>query len=341
MKTCRFWILTVGLACLPLAGLFFSAQGLAETTAPDTINNPNPGIELWQAVRGTLDSPASTQVQGHDASVLVNPWGELWTSFRINDLVPKSREWLLFVPLLLGLFYIIPGPARLKNGESGQQIARHNVAARFVHWFLAVIFIVLAISGLILLFGRVGLIPVIGKSAFSVVASICKDVHNFVGVLFPFAIILIFFNLVRRNLYEKGDIKWIAKGGGFFGGGHVSAGKFNAGEKALFWLTIFLGIGISVTGYVLDFPAIASWVLATSAEFTQYRHVMEFAHVTHVVIAVLFIVLIFGHIFLATLFVPGTLSGMTSGKVDANWAKEHHDRWYKETQNTADQKSDL
>ena len=341
VKTFRFWIFLVGLACLPLAGLFFGTQTLAETTAPAAINNPNPGIELWQAVRGTLDSPASTQVQGHDASVLVNPEGELWTSFRINDLIPKSREWLLLVLLLLGLFYIIPGPARLKSGESGEQVARHNVAARFIHWFLAVIFIVLAISGLILLFGRVGLIPLIGKSAFAVVASICKDIHNFVGPLFPFAIILIFFNLVRRNIYERGDMKWIAKGGGFFGGGHVSAGKFNAGEKALFWLTIFLGIGISVTGYVLDFPVIASWVLATSTEFTQYRHVMELAHVIHVVIAVLFIVLIFGHIFLATLFVPGTLSGMTSGKVDANWAKEHHDLWYKETQKTTGEKSDL
>ena len=340
VKTFRFWFFLVGLAYLPLAGLFFGAQALAETTAPDTINNPNPGIELWQAVRGTLDSPASTQVQGHDATVLVNPEGEWWAAIRVDELVPKTREWLLFVLLLLGLFYIIPGPSRLKGGESGQQVARHNVAARFIHWFLAGIFIVLAISGLVLLFGRVALIPLIGKPAFGVVASICKDIHNFIGPLFPFALILIFFNLVRRNIYERGDLKWIVKGGGFFGGGHVSAGKFNAGEKALFWLTIFLGIGISVTGYVLDFPVIASWVLAVSTEFTQYRHVMEYAHVAHSVIAVLFIALIFGHIFLATLFVPGTLSGMTSGKVDANWAKEHHDRWYEETQKATDKKPD-
>jgi len=116
VKTFRFWIFLVGLIHLPLVGLFFSAQAFAETTAPTAINNPNPGIELWQAVRGTLDSPASTQVQGHDASVLVNAQGELWASFRINDLVPKSREWLLLVLLLLGLFYIVPGPARLKSG---------------------------------------------------------------------------------------------------------------------------------------------------------------------------------------------------------------------------------
>ena len=120
-----------------------------------------------------------------------------------------------------------------------------------------------------------------------------------------------------------------------FGSGHASAGKFNPGEKVLFWLTIFLGIVVSVTGYVLDFPAIASWIVATFPEFTQYRHVMELSHVIHTIIAVLFIALVFGHIFLAVFFVPGTLQGMVSGNVDENWAKEHHDRWYAEVKGAA------
>jgi formate dehydrogenase subunit gamma len=341
VKIFRFWIFMVGLACLPLAGLFFGTQTLAGTTAPEAINNPNPGIELWQAVRGKLDSPTATQVRGHDSSVLVNQQGERWMAIRNNRLIPQGGQALLVVLLIILGVYAVRGPVKLTSGESGQEVDRHSVNSRIIHWLFAGLFIILGITGLFLLLGRPLLIPVIGKTAFGVVASASKEVHNLLGLLFPVALILMFVNFVRKNFYEKGDLTWVAKGGGMLGTGHVSAGKFNAGEKVLFWLTIFLGIGISVTGYVLDFPAIASWVLATSTEFTQYRHVMEYAHVIHGVIAVLFIALIFGHIFLATLFVPGTLSGMTSGKVDANWAKEHHDRWYKETQSTADEKSDL
>ena len=333
MKTCRFWILLVGLACLPLAGLFFGTQALAETTAPAAINNPNPGIELWQAVRGKLDSPTATQVRGHDSSVLVNPQGELWKSIRNSRLIPQGGQALLVVLLIILGVYAVRGPVKLASGESGRQVDRHSVNSRIIHWLVAGLFVILGITGLFLLLGRPLLIPVIGKTAFSVIAAASKEVHNILGPLFPFALIFMFVNLVRRNLYEKGDLAWVAKGGGMLGGGHVSAGKFNAGEKILFWATIFLGIGISVTGYVLDFPNIASWVLATSTEFTQYRHVMGYAHVIHSVIAVLFIALAFGHIFLATLFVPGTLSSMTSGKVDSNWAKEHHDRWYEEIRN--------
>ena len=340
MTNSRSWILVLWFLALVAAGLAPSSLTLAESgEAPAVINNPNPGADLWRAVRGHLESPAVTQVTGFDTAVLVNEQGSRWTSIRVNELVPKSREWLIFVILLLGLLYMVAGPAKLQQGESGVEVQRHNVTARFIHWFMAVIFIVLGITGLILLFGRVALIPLIGKEAFGVVASLCKETHNFVGPLFPVAIVLVFFNLIRGNLYERGDIKWILKGGGFFGKDHVSAGKFNPGEKILFWLTIFLGIGISVTGYVLDFPAIAVWVVSVSPDFSQYRHLMEFSHVVHTIIAVVFIALIFGHIFLATMLVPGTLSGMTTGKVDANWAKEHHDRWYDEIEVGSDKES--
>ena len=104
-------------------------------------------------------------------------------------------------------------------------------------------------------------------------------------------------------------------------------------------MTIFLGIGVSVTGYILDFPTIAAWIVSASPDFSQYRHVMELSHVLHTIIAIVFIAFILGHIFLATMLVPGTLQGMTSGKVDANWAKEHHDRWYAEIREGENQKS--
>ena len=84
-----------------------------------------------------------------------------------------------------------------------------------------------------------------------------------------------------------------------------------------------------MTGYILDFPVLADLARGYLPELGQYRHVMELSHVLHTVIAIVFILLILGHIFLATLFVPGTLGGMTHGKVDENWASTHHDRWYR------------
>ncbi len=336
MRNCRFWIFLLGLLCLPLANLFPGAAALAENSVPE-INNPNPGADLWRAVRGHLDTPATTQVTGHDSAVLVNPQGERWMSTRNDQLIPQGGDLLLVVLLIIVGVYAIRGPVKLRSGESGVQVQRHSVNARFVHWLLAALFIVLGITGLLLLFGRPLLIPLIGKSAFGVAASASKEVHNLLGLLFPVALVLMFFNLVRRNLYEKGDLTWFAKGGGMLGKGHASAGKFNGGEKVLFWLTVFLGIGISVTGYILDFPAIASWIVTVCPDFSQYRHVMEYTHIVHGVIAVVFIALVVGHIFLAVFFVRGTLSGMTRGQVDANWAKEHHDRWYTEVQGDSEE----
>jgi formate dehydrogenase subunit gamma len=258
-------------------------------------------------------------------------------SFRVDELIPNGGNFLIVILLLIGAIYAIRGPVKLAGGESGVLLERNSVGARVIHWLLAGIFILLAISGLVLLFGRPLLIPLFGKTGFAVIASVCKEAHNLVGPIFPLILLASFFRLVSRNLYEQGDLKWFARGGGMVGKAHVSAGKFNGGEKLLFWLTMFLGVAISVTGYVLDFPVLAAWVQNVSSDFNQYRQVMEFAHVVHGVVAVVFIGLIFGHIFMATALVRGSLSSMTSGKVDANWAKEHHDRWYQEMQADPDQ----
>ncbi|HCX88268.1 MAG TPA: formate dehydrogenase subunit gamma [Gammaproteobacteria bacterium] len=331
MTNFRSWAPILWFLALPVLGLAPLGPVLAQSEeAPAAINNPNPGADLWRAVRGHLDSPAVTQVGGHDNAVLVNQEGERWMSIRNQKLIPQGGDLLIMVLLIIGAVYAVRGPVTLRSGAAGVQVQRHSVSARVIHWFLAGLFIILGLTGLVLLFGKSLLIPLIGKSAFGVTASASKELHNLLGLLFPLAIVLIFFNLVRNNLYEKGDLMWFLKGGGMIGKTHASAGMFNGGEKMLFWLTIILGIGVSVTGYILDFPAIASWIVSVSPDFSQYRHVMEFSHVIHTVIAILFIALVFGHIFLAVFFVPGTLSSMTSGKVDASWAEEHHDRWYAE-----------
>jgi len=301
----------------------------------------NLGSDLWSAVRARSDAASdqyglsrdtkrnkTTQVRGYDANVLVNQAGDTWASFRNHQMIPKGRDLMIFVLLLMFLFYVFRGSVDDDTDVSGIELQRFSISARMIHWFLAGLFILLGITGLILLYGRTMLIPLVGHEAFGVIAGLSKELHNLSGPLFPIMLIFIFINMVRDNFYERGDLTWIVKGGGFFGDTHPSAGRYNAGEKILFWLTILLGIVISVTGLVLNFPALAVMVLERYPEFEQYRQVMEAMHVVHGVVAMVFICLIFGHIFLATVVVPGTLSGMTSGKVGVGWARSHHNRWY-------------
>jgi len=172
----------------------------------------------------------------------------------------------------------------------------------------------------VILFGKHILLPVIGYTLFSYLAILSKNVHNFMGPLFAFCTILMFVTFVKDNLPSGDDIKWFLKGGGLFTGEHVPSGRFNAGEKTWFWGGVtLLGIVVSVTGFVLNFP-----------NFDQTRELMQQANIIHAISAVVFITLSLGHIYMGTLGVEGAYDSMRTGYVDEVWAKEHHERWYHE-----------
>ena len=95
-------------------------------------------------------------------------------------------------------------------------------------------------------------------------------------------------------------------------------GKFNAGEKFLFWILVCaLGITLAVTGLILNFP-----------NFDQTRQTMQNANVIHMIAGLVGIALAFGHIYLGTIGMKGAFDAMRYGYVDETWAKEHHEYWY-------------
>jgi formate dehydrogenase subunit gamma len=261
----------------------------------------------------------TTQVQGVDAGVLINANGERWRHFRMNQLIPFGAVLMGSVLALIVLFYLVRGPLRMQGGPSGKNIQRFSVYERVTHWFTVSLFWLLALTGLILLYGRFVLIPVLGADGFGLTASACKEAHNLFGPMFLVATLMMFVAFVKDNIYERGDMTWLLKGGGMLGGGHVSAGRFNAGEKIWFWIAILGGLVLSVSGLVLDF-----------AVFGQGRDVMGISHVLHGIAALVVISVSFGHTYLATLGVEGAFGSMTNGYVDEAWAKSHHDRWYAE-----------
>lgn len=312
--------LTLVLPLIPYAVQYVQAD---DSLVPaDDSQVPNPGTDLWRDVRQREGKmTGTTQVRGVDSGILINKTGEDWRLFRMQQLVPYGAALMGGILGLILIFYLIRGRMRLPGGRSGKKILRFTLNQRIVHWFTVGIFWLLGLTGLILLYGRFVLIPILGPEGFSITASACKEAHNLVGPLFLVAMVLMLVVYVKDNFYARGDMKWLFKAGGMLGG-HASAGKFNAGEKIWFWISIILGFALVITGLILDFAVIG-----------QSREVMAISHVIHGISAIVMIAVSFGHTYLATLGMEGSLESMTTGYVDATWAEAHHDQWYEEIRN--------
>jgi formate dehydrogenase subunit gamma len=246
--------------------------------------------------------------------------GEAWRNFRNGPLVFYGGWVLIIAALGILAFYLVKGALKLKEKPTGRLIERFNTLERIAHWCTAISFVVLALSGLTILFGKFVLLPVIGYTLFAWLTALAKNLHNFVGPLFVLSLLLMFVVYVKDNFWSAGDGRWIAKAGGLLTGEHVPSGRFNFGEKGWFWVgVVLLGIVMSVTGLILLFP-----------NFDQLRTTMQQANVFHVIGAVAFIALSFGHIYLGTIGVEGAYQGMRTGYVDETWAKEHHELWYRD-----------
>ena len=193
---------------------------------------------------------------------------------------------------------------------------RFRAFERFAHWLTAVSFVVLGITGLNITFGKLLLLPLIGPDAFSALSEAAKYAHNFTSFAFVLGLVLIVVIFIKDNIPDRTDIQWFKQGGGFIKSKHAPAGRFNAGEKLVFWGALGAGVAVSVSGFLLLFPFYVTDIFG-----------MQIAQVVHSVVAVLFVALILGHIYIGTLGMEGAFEAMWTGEVDYNWAKEHHDLW--------------
>lgn len=255
-----------------------------------------------------------------ESDLILQRGGNTWRTIRNGPLGMLSGVILLLAPLAIFALWRLARPARVEPAEGGKRIERFTRWERLVHWATAISFIVLAITGVLILFGKQLLIPLIGHSAFSWLAIISKYVHNVVGPLFVVCSVVMFFTFVRKNFFNRSDLLWVRKGGGLLTGEHVRAGYFNAGEKLWFWGgVVLLGLLVSISGLVLDF-----------VNFGQTRYIIQLADYLHIGAATLYMAAAMGHTYLGTLGSPGAYEGMRHGSVDANWARAHHRDWYDE-----------
>ena len=318
------------MACMLVAG---SAVAQAPPVAPQVSPKPaDPAADqrkqqdaqplnnqpVWKEIRS--GAPQVTTVLGRETNVLIQPEGQTWRAVR----VPASAAggWLiaLVVLALLG-FYAWRGPIDISGRPTGRLIERFSAVKRVTHWTIAISFVALAISGLILTFGKSMLLPLIGYTLFSWLAVLAKNLHNFTGPVFAVVLPILIVLFVRDNLPKAYDAQWIAKFGGMLdraGNTHVPSGKFNAGEKAFFWVLVCLfSVILVVSGLILDFP-----------NFDQTRATMQVTNLVHLGTAMLAIATVCFHIYLGTIGMRGAYEGMRYGYVDEEWAKEHHEYWY-------------
>jgi|APFre7841882724_1041349.scaffolds.fasta_scaffold00650_4 formate dehydrogenase subunit gamma len=291
------------------------AQAQAERQRTQPLNN----APMWGQVRS--GDPGYTTVKGRETGVLVQTAGQTWREAR----VPISTIGGLligFVALVLLGYYSWRGSIGVHGKPTGRYIQRFRPIERWAHWTMGISFVILGITGLILTFGKHVLIPVIGYTLFAWLANAAKIAHNFVSPLFLIALPVFIVLFVRDNVPKAHDIKWIAKAGGMLdkSGGHVPSGRFNAGEKALFWLLVCtLCVVLAVSGLVLLFPT-----------FDQTRATMALANTVHMVAGLLGIAMASFHIYLGTVGMRGAYQAMRYGYVDEAWAKEHHEIWYED-----------
>ena len=310
----RIRVVMIALALLAIAA---TCPTFAQKLGPDGAPNPTASVTPERAllkqvprVEGRIDIPDTK------AGVLIQPAGRTWDYFHQVLLRWSGAIVILGMIVILGAAYLIIGRIPISGGRSGRKILRFKAIERFAHWLTAASFVVLGLTGLNITFGKVLLLPVIGPDAFSSVSQAAKYIHNFTSAAFVVGLVLIIVIFFRDNLPEKVDIDWVKQGGGFIKSKHAPAGRFNLGEKLVYWLSLLAGVAVSLSGFLLLFPFFGTDILD-----------MQLAQVVHAVVAILFVALILGHIYIGTLGIEGAFEAMGTGEVDLNWAKEHHDLW--------------
>jgi formate dehydrogenase subunit gamma len=285
------------------------AQQQQQATQP--LNNQ----PVWKEVRS--GAPQVTTVKGRETNVLIQPEGQTWRALRV-PIVFWGGILLALAVLGLTAFYLLRGTMAASPKPGDRIIERFSPMDRYAHWFVAIVWVALAITGLVLSLGKAVLLPLIGYTLFSWLATLAKLVHNFIGPLLIIGVPWLFIRFIRDNGITGEDIRWFTNIVGYFKGHEYPSDRFNAGEKTVFWLVLVVASTVLiVTGLILVFP-----------NFDQTRSTMQVTNVVHMIAAYLSIALACVHVYLGTIGMEGAYQAMRDGNVTASWAEHHHQRWY-------------
>jgi formate dehydrogenase subunit gamma len=309
----RFLRLVIG------AAAFLLLVSVASPSIAQQVNPTASSVKEQQLLQELNRVRGRVSIPDQRSGVLEQPAGREWREFRDVTLRWIGGIAILGMLAVLIIFYLSRGMVRLESGRSGRTIVRFTSFERFVHWMTATCFIVLALSGLNITFGRPLLLPLLGHEAFSEWSQWAKYAHNYLSFPFTIGVVLIFLMWIAGNIPNKVDIDWLKRGGGIVGHDQPPAYRFNAGQKGIYWTVVIGGGLVAATGYELMFPFYLSDIEG-----------MQLAQVVHSVVAMIFIAAMLAHIYIGTIGMEGAFEAMGSGTVDVNWAREHHSLWLEE-----------
>jgi len=307
----------IRLLAAALAVAFVVAMPVSLSAQQPTIVDPNADAVKEQQLLQELN-----KIQGRGSIpdvksyTIEQPAGREWRHFHQVTLHWIGGIAVLGMLLLLVAFYLIWGMVRIESGRSGRTLVRFNAFERGVHWMTATCFIVLAVTGLNITFGKELLLPLIGPEAFSTWSQWAKYAHNYISFPFTIGVVVIFLMWLAGNIPNRVDVEWLKEGGGIVGHKHPPAYRFNAGQKMVYWIVVLGGGIVAATGYLLMFPFYVTDITG-----------MQIVQVIHGVVAVLFVAVMLAHIYIGTIGMEGAVEAMWDGTVDLNWAKEHHSLW--------------
>lgn len=289
----------------------------AQQRNPDTSVNPTASsVKEDQLFNEFNRITGRCTIPDQKACTIEQPAGRDWRHFHEVTLRWIGAISILGMLVILVAFYLIRGMVRIESGRSGRVLVRFNAFERLVHWMTATCFIILALTGLNVTFGKPLLLPLIGPDAFTAWSQWAKYAHNYLSFPFTLGVFVIFLMWIGWNVPTRVDVEWLKKGGGIVGHEHPAADRFNAGQKMIYWIVVLGGAAVAVSGYILMFPFYGTNIAD-----------MQVAQIVHGVAALLFVAVMLAHIYIGTIGMEGAFEGMWDGTVDLNWAKEHHSLW--------------
>ncbi|MDK9705078.1 MAG: formate dehydrogenase subunit gamma [Sulfuritalea sp.] len=197
-----------------------------------------------------------------------------------------------------------------------KDLQRYTAEERANHWVVGICFILLALSGLA--FFHPAFYPLVQLFGGGVWARI---LHPIIGWLMMIGFVVMYFRFRALNRMEPADREWLDRVGEMMDGNDHNMpeqGKYNGGQKAMFWAMSVCMLLLFVSGIIL-------W----RAYFSFPVDVVRLGAVVHSAIAAIMIAMIFVHVY-AALWVRGTVRAMVYGTVTRAWAKQHHRAWYRQ-----------
>jgi len=305
----------------------FAAAQIAAVSPASAQQAPNPTAQsvkedqLLNALKPGASVSGRITIPDQNAGTLIQPQGQTWRAFHQSTLPVIGAVAVIGTIALLAVFFFVRGRVKIDGGFSGRTVTRFGGFDRFVHWVTASTFIVLALSGLNLTFGKSLIAPLFGEAAFASLAGYGKIAHNYLAFPFMAGVALMFIIWAKDNVPNKLDLDWIKAGGGLFvKGAHPPAKRFNAGQKGIFWIVVIGGLVMSVSGWHLLFPF-------SDGPFVSEQ---QFWVNVHGVLSMVFIAVMLAHAYIGSVGMEGAFDAMAAGEVDENWAKEHHSLWLEE-----------